>query len=152
MLAKIISGGQSGGDRGGLRGAVRCGIPTGGTAPRGWRTDEGPRPDLAFLGLVEHASADYLPRTAANVMDADGTLFVGRESPGEAATRRYAREAHLPYLRVSFPGGDVNVGAIAAWLERHKIRVLNVAGNRERTNPGIEQFTLDLIYAVQRHA
>ena len=35
-----------------------------------------------------------------------------------------------------------------AWLVQHGIKVLNVAGNRERTNPGIGQFTYDFLMAA----
>ena len=51
MIGKIISGGQTGVDQAALRAAKACGIPTGGWAPKGWRTEDGPAPWLADLGL-----------------------------------------------------------------------------------------------------
>ena len=49
---KIISGGQTGADLGALVGARRVGIETGGTAPKGFRTDRGLQPVLRQYGLV----------------------------------------------------------------------------------------------------
>jgi hypothetical protein len=39
MLAKVISGGQTGADQAGRRAARAAGIPTGGWAPLGWKTE-----------------------------------------------------------------------------------------------------------------
>src|SRR5262249_61482425 len=95
MIGTVISGGQTGVDQAALRAAKVCGIPTGGWAPKGWRTEDGPAPWLADLGLQEHASADYPDRTRANVGDAGLTLIVvTRESDlagGTALTLRVAR-------------------------------------------------------------
>ena len=63
MLTKIISGGQTGVDAAALRAAKAVGIPTGGTAPKGWLTEDGPAPWLAEYGLVESDSPFYPPRT-----------------------------------------------------------------------------------------
>ena len=42
MIKKIISGGQTGADQIGLEVALSLGIPTGGTAPKGFITETGP--------------------------------------------------------------------------------------------------------------
>ncbi len=47
MIECCISGGQSGADFGGLLAAKRCGIPTGGKIPKGFLTENGPKPELA---------------------------------------------------------------------------------------------------------
>lgn len=47
MLERIVSGGQTGADQAALRAARAAGLPTGGWAPRGWLTEEGPAPWLA---------------------------------------------------------------------------------------------------------
>jgi len=81
MIGKIISGGQTGVDQAALRAAKACGIPTGGWAPKWWKTEDGPASWLADFALREHASADYAVRTRANVADAGLTLIlVARES------------------------------------------------------------------------
>jgi hypothetical protein len=74
MLTKIISTGLTAADRAALEAAVELCIPTGGTAPKGWRIQNydgstGSDPELAQFGLVEHESAEYPPRTRQNVAD-----------------------------------------------------------------------------------
>ena len=52
-LRKIESGGQTGADQAGLRAARAERLETGGWAPKGWETEEGPAPWLADSGLIE---------------------------------------------------------------------------------------------------
>lgn len=138
-VIKVISGGQTGVDQAALRAAKACGLPTGGYAPKGWQTEDGPSPWLADYGLVECGRPGYPARTGDNVATADAVLWIGDMlSPGGRLTLRLARqrgllescysspEAMLPslaadWLRLIFPGGG---------------RLL-VAGNRESTAPGI---------------
>jgi predicted Rossmann-fold nucleotide-binding protein len=70
MLRKVISGGQTGVDQAGLRAARAVGLATGGSAPRGWETEDGPAPWLA-----ECEREGYLARTEANVRASDGTMI-----------------------------------------------------------------------------
>jgi hypothetical protein len=93
-LTKIISGGQTGADQGGLLAGEDLGLATGGWAPLGWRTDEGPRPDLGTrFGLREDHSRYYSQRTRRNVRDSDGTLIMGDPtSPGSRFTIYYCAE------------------------------------------------------------
>jgi hypothetical protein len=142
ILTRIISGGQTGADQGALVAAQHLGLLTGGWMPYGFRTDAGPRPDLALrYGLKEHKSSAYPGRTLANVLEADATLIFGNvNSAGCKLTRHYAHEAATPlYMRQWEPGEFVTMPdmALVHWLEDHNIGVLNVAGNRERTAPGI---------------
>lgn len=141
MIAKIISGGQTGADQGGLAAGRLLGLETGGHAPRGWRTQDGSTPELALFGLTEDDSPAYPPRTRKNVANSDGTLFFGNSSsPGGRLTIRYCRELEKPYFTVLWPDpGQVvdKLPVFRAWLAAERIHVLNVAGNREHTNPGI---------------
>lgn len=90
MLSRASSGGQTGADQAGLRAARACGLSTGGTAPKGWETKDGPAPWLADFGLVECERPGYPARTEANVRASDGTiLFLGPEpSAGCELTRK----------------------------------------------------------------
>lgn len=134
MLRKIISGGQTGADRGGLEAGKKLGLPTGGTAPRGFRTENGPDPSLKDLGVAEHRSADFRPRTIRNVEDSDGTVWFGMtDTPGALATLRAAIEMDRPLLLNPLPG------ALREWIANKNIGVLNVAGNRESLHPGLQQ-------------
>lgn len=147
-VEKIISGGQTGADQGGLAAGQALGLKLGGWLPQGWRTDEGPRPDLAQLGLQEHWSPKYPPRTAANVQGADGTLIIlGRVSSGTALTQRLCQQYRKPYHVVELADIQLReeVDAFRHWLRENRIRVLNVAGNRERIFPGIFAATRDFI-------
>jgi Circularly permutated YpsA SLOG family len=46
------------------------------------------------------------------------------------------RETGKPFLAIA-PGEGVKPSDVAAWIERHGVKVLNVAGNRESKAPGI---------------
>ena len=125
MIAKLISGGQTGADQIGLEVARSLGIPTGGTAPKGYKTENGPNPELIAFGLVESHSASYPVRTRQNVLDSDGTVVFGDpESGGTKLTIETAHQFRKPVL--------VNPTAfeLSEWLRNLEIRVLNVAGGR----------------------
>jgi hypothetical protein len=152
MLVQVISGGQTGADLGGLFAAKACGLKTGGWMPKGFRTLDGPRPDLAEdYGLQEHSSAHYPPRTRRNVQMSDATLRFARlwQTPGEQATLRFLIRYGKPYF-------DVDVDAppphaeVADWLRSQRVRILNIAGNTERNVPGIEAFVAAYLTEVFR--
>jgi putative molybdenum carrier protein len=136
MIAKIISGAQTGADQGGLEAGLTLRLETGGTVPRGRKTDVGPLTDAEMerFKLVEHTSPNYPPRTRANVRDSDGTVLFGRmTSPGCRLTLALCESYNRPYLINPSPT------ELRRWADSRGIRVLNVAGNRERTNPGIRR-------------
>lgn len=133
---KIIAGGQSGADEGALRAAKILGIPTGGWIPRGFRTEKGSAPWLkAWYGLKEMPTEGYRPRTIRNLMEADGTVVWGNcQSAGSAATLTLLRKAEKPLIVNPSPT------RLRRFIREHAIGILNVAGNRESGNPGIEAF------------
>ncbi|HET9131137.1 MAG TPA: putative molybdenum carrier protein [Terriglobia bacterium] len=159
-LDKIISGGQTGADQGGLYAARELGIPTGGVAPRGWQTEEGPQPDLLRgFGLRECSEPGYPARTRDNVFASDGTLLVGQyQSGGSALTHKIAMQAANPIFHLEFPPADQVPEYIRQsdprfeefrhWLLRHRVRTMNVAGNRESQSRGIQEFTREFIIAA----
>ena len=152
QLERVISGGQTGADRAGLVAARAAGIPTGGWMPKGFRAQDGPRPEFAELfGVKEHASARYPPRTALNVKESDATLRFATDwnSPGEVLTQRMCERYGRPHLEVS-PGDATAPADVAEWLVRNNVRVLNVAGNTERTSPGIGAFVTAFLGEVFR--
>jgi hypothetical protein len=144
-VIKIISGGQTGADQGALYAAKDLALATGGQMPKGWKTEAGPRPDFAErFGLEENSHEGYRPRTTHNVLQADGTLIFGRlTEPGSMWTQSVTQRANSPlYTRSwskseSFSRSGEKDPFFLLWLERHNIRILNVAGNRESRNPGI---------------
>jgi len=139
----IISGGQTGADRTALEIARELGIETGGTAPLGWRTDEGPDPSLADFGLVESHWSGYRVRTRTNVLSSHGTVIFGNaDSPGCTVTINACLVYARPYLI------NPTVKELVDWMCLGQIAILNVAGNRKRTNPQI----CELVRAVLKPA
>jgi hypothetical protein len=153
MLERIVSGGQTGADQAGWRAAKAVGLPTGGWMPKGFLTEDGPRPEFAGLyGAVELDSAEYPPRTRANARDSDATIWLGSIGSRGFVTTHDAALARSP--RCPFPicyRGVTTPSEVAALIGAHGIRVLNVAGNRESSNPGIgERFMLEVLRRLAR--
>lgn len=135
-VEKILSGGQTGVDRAGLDAGMALGLAVGGWCPRGRRAEDGPIP--AHYPLEETASASYRVRTRLNVRDGDATLILcrGPLRGGTKLTAVIARSMGRP-LRVADLSRRVQAPAAAAWLRRHGIVRLNIAGPRESQAPGI---------------
>jgi hypothetical protein len=133
---RIISGGQTGADRAALDCAIELGIPHGGWCPKSRRAEDGPIPTR--YRVRETASADYRVRTRRNVADGDGTLIFARGdlSGGTLLTAEVARRLGKPLLIIEV-AGPTPPEDLAAWMERNRIRTLNVAGPRESEAPGM---------------
>jgi Circularly permutated YpsA SLOG family len=130
MIERVISGGQTGADQAGLAVAKRLGIPTGGCMPKGWLTEDGPRPDLAAAyGLEEADTAAYLERTERNVLAADGTVVFGdARSRGSMLTASLCQRHGKPCCVAPLDDKPTSAAAsLRAWLNEHWIRTLNVA-------------------------
>ena len=135
-LRLIVSGGQTGVDRAALDAATELGIATGGWCPRGRLAEDGPIENR--YTLRETPSSEYGERTAWNVRDSDATLILVRDAPtgGTAYTIAVAEEERKPVLIVRV--GDKQAAVkIRRWLRAQSPAVLNVAGPRESTSPGI---------------
>ena len=140
MITKIISGGQTGADRAGLEAGRILGIETGGTAPKNWRTETGADASLRNYGLVEHESSDYPPRTEDNVKNSDATIIFDlakKFAPGSALTIKLCKAYNKPYLLIKRIDDLLIAENISQFLLSYKVRILNVAGNRESSAPGI---------------
>ena len=147
LPAKIVSGGQTGVDRAALDAAARLGLDRGGWCPRGRRAEDGPIPRR--YKLREAPVAAYAARTRLNVRDSDATLVVvsGAADPGTRLTIRLARALGRP-LRVVDLDHPMSRTAMRAWLRRHRVAVLNVAGPRESRSPGIHAAALPYLVQV----
>lgn len=145
MITKIISGGQSGADIGGLMWAKANGKLTGGYMPREFNTEYGPRPEyIKIYNVVETQDRGYKLRTRMNVMASDGTLIFGNDnSPGCSLTKKYCLDYKRPYLVIEWRHDYPSIYAVdkylQEWITKNNILVLNIAGNRESTNPGIQE-------------
>ena len=135
-----------------MKAAKLYGLQTGGWIPRGFKTYDGPHPEYAELyGLVETPEEDYVARTILNTRDSDATIRFAKDmqSAGEKCTLKGIKMFKRPYY-------DIHLGksmspqpleAVELFIQ-HPINVLNIAGNRESTSPGIEQYTIDFLLAL----
>jgi hypothetical protein len=146
---KIISGGQTGVDRAALDTAIALGLAYGGWCPRGgWAEDLQTPPGLLtrYPLLRETPSKDPARRTRWNVRDSDRTLILHdarglASSRGTALTLRLAEQYGKLHLVVDVDQGDA-ADRIVTWLADTKgVVVLNVAGPRESSVPGIYEKT-----------
>ncbi len=147
MIARIISGGQTGVDRAALDATLEAEFPSGGWCPKGRTAEDGPIPDR--YPVVESDSPEYADRTERNVFDSEGTLILTRGEPtGGTAYTIACAEAHgRPYLLLDY---DINADPdmVVEWAETYEIEVLNVAGPRESTLPGVYEDTLRFLRDV----
>jgi hypothetical protein len=147
-LKKVVSGGQTGVDRAALDVALALGLPCGGWVPLGRRAEDGPL--APRYPLTETPTSDYPQRTEWNVRDSDGTLILksGRVDRGTGLTIRRAQQLGKPFVIVDLNKTD-NVESVRNWIAENQIEVLNVAGPRESSKPGIyeaaREFLQDLL-------
>lgn len=138
MLNLVISGGNSGSDLAGLVAAERCGIPTGGTAPKNYKTEAGFQPILRDrFNLVECGLYSYPARTAININNSDVTVILSTNmnSPGTKLTIRLCIDSGRKYFTAN-PFTD-NPDQLKDFLMYHRPKTVNIAGNRESVSPGI---------------
>jgi translation initiation factor 2B subunit (eIF-2B alpha/beta/delta family) len=142
LIKKIISGGQTGADRAALDAAQYLGVPTGGWCPKGFRTESGIDPSLKKSGLRETRSGRTVERTIKNVSGSDGTvIFTSLDKEGKF-TGSGTRLTYDTAMKLNKPC-LVNPDKITflSWLYIYRIRVLNVAGNRQSLNSRIYKKT-----------
>jgi hypothetical protein len=145
-LLKIVSGGQTGADRAGLDWAIAVGIPHGGWCPMGRKAEDGVIPGRYHL--TQTNSTDYLTRTRWNVRDSDATVIFTLKptlSGGSLRTAEYALKKGKPLLHIH---KSTDPSALPPWLTNHLIQTLNIAGSRESSEPGIYEFTLEILMPV----
>jgi hypothetical protein len=135
-IRHLISGGQTGVDRAALDVALELGIRCGGWCPRGRKAEDGPI--SRTYPLWETPSENYAERTEWNVRVGDATLIltIGRPSGGTALTQSLAARFDKPCLLVDLERPDDAAG-VRDWLRLHAVQVLNVAGPRESSSPGV---------------
>ena len=149
---RIVSGGQTGVDRGALEAAISLGVAHGGWCPRGRLAEDGVIPER--YQLTETSAPQYAIRTRQNVIDSCGTLILscGPLHGGTDLTYRLARHFAKPCLVVDLVQ-DANAEDVRRWIREHQLRVLNVAGPRESSVPGIasrtRQFLIDVLRAAR---
>lgn len=146
-VIKIVSGAQTGVDRAALDVALDLGFACGGWVPRGRLAEDGVVPHR--YPVRETQGRGYAERTVRNVRDTDATLILTRGAPtgGTALTLRSAETLRRPCLVVDL-AADASPSAVDAWLHERQVRILNVAGPRESSAPGIYDEAADFLRAL----
>ncbi len=146
-MAKIISGGQTGADRAALDWAIAHQVPHGGWCPQGRLAEDGVIPER--YQLRETPLSDYAQRTEWNVREADAVVIfsVGPMlSGGSMRTLEWTRHYGKPCLCLAraAPLGSPS-RRLRAFLEKHQVKVLNVAGPRASQEPEIGGFVCETL-------
>lgn len=146
--SRIVSGGQTGVDRAALDVAIASGIEHGGWCPAGRLAEDGVVP-LQY-DLQETDSKEYPLRTELNVADSDATLILyeGKLKGGTLLTQKICKRMHKPFLALAIdrkPHDHNQVDQVRHWLFMQRPPILNVAGPRESTCPGIFHRSMDFL-------
>ena len=133
---KIISGGQTGVDRAALDAALELKMECGGFCPKGRKSEDGRIPE--YYPLTETATSEYSERTELNVKTGGGTLVVIDKDAdqGSSLTITLCKFHNKPYLVIDL-SKEARPETIIQWIKENKIHVLNIAGSRESSSPGI---------------
>ena len=101
---------------------------------------------------MELSHGGYRQRTRRNVEGSDGTLIINRGDldGGTLATQVFAQRLNKPHVVVQLDHGVTAevVASVIEWVQRHKIKTLNVAGPRESKRSGIYRLTRELLAEV----
>ncbi len=138
----IISGGQSGVDRAALDFALENGINCRGWCPHGRLAEDGIIPHK--YPLKETLTTDYNERTRKNIEDSDGTIIIYYRlmDKGTLFTLDVVHSMRKPTFVIQLDNNQTfEKEKLINWLEQNEISVLNVAGPRESSNPGIYELT-----------
>lgn len=134
---KIITGGQTGVDQGALDFALDSNFECGGYCTKGRKSELGTIPYKYPLTEIE--SEEYVDRTRKNVIESDGTVILKdsvKMKEGTLETIKFCKGLSRPYIIINIDE-DIDKSDFQKWLEQNKIKILNIAGNRESENPGI---------------
>jgi hypothetical protein len=146
ILPTIISGFQSGADIGAIKAALALSLRTGGFMPKGFKTENGNKPEYKQYGAIETSSSNYTQRTIENIKSSDVTIiFDFKKSIGSLNTRSYCIKFNKPCLYLN---KDFNYLDIVEFLKKHNPSVINIAGNRESVSTGIEQTVYETMLKV----
>ena len=135
---KILSGGQTGVDRAALDFALNNKIICGGWCPKDRLAEDGRIPEK--YPLQEASAKSYSWRTELNVRDSDATLVIssGIIKNGTELTIKMAESMRKPLLIIDLDRNDKFLEEkFNNWLAENNVEILNIAGPRESSNPGI---------------
>jgi hypothetical protein len=146
-LRKIISGGQTGADRAALDWAINRGMPHGGWCPRGRKAEDGVIDER--YNLIETPSEDYRQRTEWNVRDSEATVVFSIQKElfgGTLLTAEFAEQHKKPLIHLCEQDEQSDhARRLRSFIEEFGVGVLNVAGPRASSEPGVYQFALGVL-------
>lgn len=144
---KIVSGGQTGVDRAALDFAIKYKISCGGCCPKGRIAEDGKISDK--YPLNETTTSDYKERTEKNIIDSDATLIIysSRIDDGTNLTIELSSKYNKPLFELNLEDGS-KIPDLINWIQKNNIQVLNIAGPRESSSPGIYKKTLTYLESV----
>ncbi len=161
MIEKIITGGQTGVDQAGLDAAIGLNVQYGGWCPKG-RINEAGLISAKFKNLVEvdtdvqSEQHNYDTRTCLNIRDSDGTLILVPSLPlpknvqdGTIVTISEVNTLKKPYLIINLMlAKKNNIKETTQWLNLNNVKILNIAGPRETSSPGIYNLSFDFLKSL----
>lgn len=160
MIKKVISGGQTGADIGGLVAAKNWGFLTGGNAAKDYLTEKGTQESVLRLefNLSDHKKLNYSSRNIENVKESDATIIFGYlHSKGSLLTKKACKDWNKVLITVS-QRDIVNQSVeeistkLSQQLKTHfplsddKEYTVNIAGNRESKNLGIQENVYTILW------
>ena len=98
--------------------------------------------------LEETPDARHIVRTEWNVRDSDATVIFSISPKlvgGSADTLRLANELGRPCLHLAREAGGDPSSALRGFIDKHAVRVVNVAGSRASEEAGIGHFVTDVL-------
>jgi hypothetical protein len=150
VIELIISGGQTGVDRAALDAAIFNNIPHGGTCPKGRLAEDGVLDKI--YNLIETDSSDPAVRTVLNIKNSDATLIFVPSLPlkitdGTILTIDTVKNLNKKHLIIDLASAFQR-SDIVKWVIESNARILNVAGPRESSSPGIYNATFSLLKPI----
>jgi hypothetical protein len=153
-LRIIMSGGQTGVDQTALNVARALGILCAGWCPPGRVCEDGEIPMVFPLTETPKERSSDAPdvtcslRTEWNVRDSDATLIVKPNSLMVDSGTEWTEKCFIKYKRkflIVDPFDTNAVNQIKKWLRETDIRILNIAGPSEKTYPGINKRSFEIL-------
>ena len=146
----IISGAQTGADIAALDAALSSGTPCGGWVPENRNNESGPIPP--HYPVQPLPGAGYKQRMVRNITDTDATVIVyfSELEGGTENTLIHCLRLKKPYKLVdaaAIPSAQAS-SQIEAFVHKHHIHRLNIAGPRESKQPEAYGYTHEMVKAL----
>jgi len=123
-------------DRAALDVALELHIECGGFCPKGRKSEDGMIPEK--YPLIETATEEYSERTRLNIKEADATfVLIDRQADKGTLLTIELCKTHNKKLMEADLSGRVDDKQVVQWILNNKITILNIAGSRETSSPGI---------------